>query len=370
MAERSQIRARSVFASIITIGITFLLTISVMRPSPIKSDETVVFLSGFGSKATNGWLLHFHGWVYESKIHRPITALFRRAIGIRDDELSAPEKATFRERAQFFLVDNERRKSVLIHLGDMTFKLDPSLANGHFHTNLLIRTEDIDRFGLSTLLTNLFLPFQMVPPKTTIQAVSGAIQLLPPSGLSIISDIDDTIKITDVRDRKELLRNTFCRPYQPVEGMAPLYAQWEKTSGARFHYVSASPWQLYLPLCEFIQTNQFPSGTYHLKLFRWKDRTALDLFKSPEKYKLSTITPFLKEFPERKFVLVGYSGEKDPETYGVLAREFPSQIIRIFIRDVTGEPRSSLRYERAFWRLSTNVWTIFKDPAELPRILP
>jgi len=230
--------------------------------------------------------------------------------------------------------------------------------------------EDVDRFGLSALLTNAFLPFQMVPPKETIQPVSGAIQLLPPNGISVISDIDDTIKITDVLNRKELLRNTFCRPYQPVEGMAPLYARWEKTSGARFHYVSASPWQLYLPLCEFIQTNQFPTGTYHLKLFRWKDHTALDLFRSPERYKLSVIKPFLKEFPQRKFVLVGDSGEKDPETYAALAHEFPSQIVRIFIRDVTGEAPSAPRYQRVFSGLSTNLWTVFKDPAELPRTLP
>src|SRR5258706_12124608 len=107
MAEGFQIRARSVFASAVTIVIALLLTISVIRPSQIKPDETVVFLSGFGSQETNGWLLHFHGWVYESKFHRPITALFRRAIGIRNRELSAPEKVTLRERAQFFLVDNE-----------------------------------------------------------------------------------------------------------------------------------------------------------------------------------------------------------------------------------------------------------------------
>src|SRR5437660_1546442 len=145
MAERFNIRARSVFASAITIAVALLLTISVIRPSQIKPDETVVFLSGFGSQKPNGWLLHFHGWVYESKFHRPITALFRRAIGIRDYELSAPEKATFRERAQFFLVDNERRKSVSIRLGDLTFKLDPSLANGHFQTNLFIPAKDVDR---------------------------------------------------------------------------------------------------------------------------------------------------------------------------------------------------------------------------------
>src|SRR5215212_7813313 len=74
----------------------------------VKSDERVLFLSGMGREQTDGWNLEIHGWIYESEYHKPLTSLFRRAIGIRDDELTPLEQSTFRERAQFFLVDNER----------------------------------------------------------------------------------------------------------------------------------------------------------------------------------------------------------------------------------------------------------------------
>ncbi len=341
-----------------------------MHASPLKPDQTVVFLSGMGSEENGGWRLQIHGWVYESEFHKPLTSLFRRAIRIREDELTTAEAATFRERAQYFLVDNKRRKAISIRFGQMMFDMSPSLANGHFQTNLHIRSEEIDRYGLAAILNKPSAEFEMVPSAKEVRSVNGQIQLIPATGISVISDIDDTIKISNVRNRKELLRNTFCRPYEPVAGMAVVYRNWEKNSGARFHYVSASPWQLYVPLTEFIQSRGFPDGICHFKLFRWKDQTALDLFKSPEKYKLATIVPLLKLFPHRKFVLVGDSGEKDPEIYGEIAREFPEQIVRILIRDVTSEPQASVRYKKAFSGISPNVWQIFETPDDLPPSLP
>src|SRR6266496_3762300 len=137
-AQRS---AKSGLACVSFVLILFFI-LSTLRASQIKADETVVFLSGIGNQQADGWNLEIHGWVYESEYHKPITSLFRRAIGIRDDELTREERATFRERAQFFLVDNERHKTVSIQLGQMAFTLSPSLPNGHFQTNLHILAED------------------------------------------------------------------------------------------------------------------------------------------------------------------------------------------------------------------------------------
>ena len=89
---------------------------------------------------------------------------------------------------------------------------------------------------------------------------TGRVQLVEPQGRSVISDIDDTIKITGVGDPQAMLANTFLRPLRPVPGMATLYRQWADR-GAVFHYVSASPWQLYAPLADFLAAEQFPAGT-------------------------------------------------------------------------------------------------------------
>ena len=91
----------------------------------------------------------------------------------------------------------------------------------------------------------------------------------------------------------------------------------------------------------------------------------LSLFADPEKYKPKLIEPLLKKFPQRQFVLVGDSGERDPEIYGALARKFPDQIKHIFIRDVTPQQTGKERYRAAFRNLTADDWTVFREPGEL-----
>src|SRR5690606_35234726 len=124
----------------------------------------------------------------------------------------------------------------------------------------------------------------------------------------------------EVLDKNKLLTNTFGRPFQAVDGMAHFYKELEKKAGAFVHYVSGSPWQLGPPLAEFLDKGGFPHGTLHLREFRLKDSSVQKFFGDPLAYKRETITEIFKDFPERKFVLVGDSGERDPEVYGEIYR--------------------------------------------------
>ena len=162
---------------------------------------------------------------------------------------------------------------------------------------------------------------------------TGRVQCIPASGLSVISDIDDTIKLSDVGDRRELLANTFLRPFQAVPGMVDLYKQWHAAHTA-FHYVSASPWQLAGCLAGFFEESGLPTGSMHMSLFRFKDMTPLGRLPSKKRSKRRSIEQILRDFPTRRFVLVGDSGEKDPEIYAAVARRFPEQVTAIAIREV------------------------------------
>jgi len=53
--------------------------------------------------------------------------------------------------------------------------------------------------------------------------------------------------------------------------------------------------------------------------------------------KVSQISEIMQRFPERKFILVGDSGEKDPEVYREIKKEFPNQVQEIKIRDVVND---------------------------------
>ena len=95
-----------------------------------------------------------------------------------------------------------------------------------------------------------------------------------------------------------------------------------------------------------------------------------NLFEGPEKYKPGVIDPLMKRFPNRRFVFVGDSGERDPEIYGALAREHPQQVAKILIRDVTEEGPDAERFKTAFRELRPTLWKVFREPSEIAIDLP
>ncbi|KAF9987527.1 hypothetical protein BGZ75_000520 [Mortierella antarctica] len=160
----------------------------------------------------------------------------------------------------------------------------------------------------------------------------GIVNLIEPEGISIISDIDDTIKETNVTaGARIILRNTFLKDMQEVEGMAAVYKSW-CNRGAAIHYVSNSPWQLIPSLLDFFHTHMFPPGSAHLRMH---DNVLKTYFTTPGENKRRCIREILMDFPDRKFILVGDSGEIDLEIYTEMAVAHPGQILKIFIRDIT-----------------------------------
>lgn len=81
-----------------------------------------------------------------------------------------------------------------------------------------------------------------------------------------------------------------------------------------------------------MSNHHFPPGSFHL-------RPSKSLFKNlvekQGRSKRDSIVGIMRDFPQRKFVLVGDSGEIDLEIYTRIAAEFPDQVLKIFIRDVT-----------------------------------
>jgi phosphatidate phosphatase APP1 len=333
------------------------------QTSNIKRDHEIEFFPGIAYQ-TNGvgagtWAVEFHGCVYEPEKGRIALALLHEALRLENIKLSKTENETLATRTRLFMAEDKGGRKIVVSIHDKKFRLGKSLANGHFSKTVML-TEDEFRAWQEAGLR-----FHAVLPSKDERLFAGAVSSVEVKGISVISDIDDTIKITDVRDRRATLRNTFVKPFEPVSGMAPAYKAWASATGAQFWYVSASPWQLFNPLQEFVSSNGFPAGVFCLKHFRLEDQSVFSIFQGPEKYKPGVIEPLFRQFPNRRFVLVGDSGERDPEIYGALARKFPGQVIHIYIRNVTLEPGEALRYKTAFQGLPHELWKVFSDPKEI-----
>ena len=329
----------------------------------VKPDETVILLPTSGYiNADNQWVIPVHGWIFEYEYD----SLWRKAsVNALLSSLQlgdvALDNELFKNRAWMFLVDNERWKKIAVTVNGKTFQCNRSKANGHFTGEA-----KLEAAGALQLQKPAWISYEVVLKSEDQRRFSGETQLLPPQGVSVVSDIDDTIKDSQVSDKKELLKNTFLKEFRAVQGMAGLYQQWQQ-QGAAFHYLSASPWQLYPSLAEFIRDYEFPRGDFHLRQFRIKDSSFYELFASPFEYKIQTIEGILHNYPQRKFVLVGDSTESDPEVYSYIARKYPNQIIKILIRNATH--KNDLQdVESAFSGLDNDLWLIFDEPAELAQL--
>lgn len=331
--------------------------------STVKQDETVILFPTSGYVDDQGlWVVPLHGWIFEYEHD----SLWRRAgvnALLKSLQLNhvSLENELFKERAWMFLVDNERGKKIPITVNGQTFLCAKSKANGHFQGEARFEAAgqfDPRKAGWITY------PVALAVGDT--RRFEGETQLLPKEGLSVVSDIDDTIKDSHVADKSELMKNTFLKEFHAVNAMAEVYTRWQ-AAGAAFHYLSASPWQLYPSLAQFINDNGFPKGDFYLRQFRIKDSSFYELFTSPFDYKTKTIEALFIKYPQRKFILVGDSTESDPEVYTYIAKKFPRQTVKILIRKVPGSPGGK-HIEQAFTGLESDLWMVFVEPVELKNL--
>ncbi len=159
--------------------------------------------------------------------------------------------------------------------------------------------------------------------------------LVPPATarFGVISDIDDTILRTYVRNRAKmvyltLLKNPLTR--RPFEGTTELY-QGLLAGGqdAPFFYVSQSMWNIFPLLESFIDHQKLPRGPLLLR------QVGLLAPRRKPPHKASAIAELLNTYPELPFVLIGDSGQRDLEIYLAAARQHPGRVLSILIRNVS-----------------------------------
>ncbi len=337
---------------------TIILLSSCFGQNMIKEDEEITFYPAYAYQNENDLIFTLHGHVYEPEQNSISRNIFmgglRRVLGISKEDFA---NQFFQERIRLFLVDNERGKAISVKFGQESYLLDESLSNGHFTTSFSFPQEKARQ-----LFTGKYLRYESLLSVKDKRTFSGKVEWISPIGISVISDIDDTIKQSNVLDKKNLFRNTFMKDFQAVKGMPEVYQSWKK-QGACFHYVSGSPWQLYLPLSQFIK-ELFPEGSLHLKYFRIKDSSSLQfIFGDQVTHKKSSIEQIFQDFPQRKFILVGDSGEQDAEIYRDIAQKYPEQVLAIGIRDLGN--RNKEHYEKLFEKIAPIPWKLFTQAEEI-----
>jgi hypothetical protein len=326
--------------------------------APLKADEEVLFFRTVADipAGSSSWTMPVRGWVFEpernSITRRLLMKALAKALGLPS---GSDAQALFQSRAEMFLVDSERKKTVAVNVGGVNIDMPETTSDGMFSGIVVAPV-----FG-GEVGSGRWVRFAAKLPPPDPRRFEGELQLVGSEGLGVISDIDDTIKVTVVLDKKEALRNTFLRPFQPVAGMAKAYERWAQ-AGAVFHYVSGSPWPLYPSLVKWMDETGYPMGGYHLRTIWSAIPKQEELTGSAAEHKIPAISRILALHPKRTFVLVGDSGEADPEIYGEIARRHPGRIRKIHIRKAPHAVETDERYQKAFHGLPRTLWSVFAEP--------
>jgi phosphatidate phosphatase APP1 len=165
----------------------------------------------------------------------------------------------------------------------------------------------------------------------------------------LVSDFDDTVAVTNVGSARKVVATTFLEDgetHPAVPGMAEVYRCIEEASGAgALAFVSGSPVQFAPRVTRFLARNGFPPAALYLRNL---GPGTLHGYKEPILERLAT------RFPQ-PFVLVGDSGEKDPEIYAAFRRGRPERVLATYVRRA-GEPGPASRYDGML---------LFSDPEEV-----
>jgi phosphatidate phosphatase APP1 len=197
--------------------------------------------------------------------------------------------------------------------------------------------------GWHTVSLDLVDPPNAVPVSTTTRILTPA----PTATFGVVSDMDDTVLQSEVTSflraaRMVLLENALTR--LPFPGVAAFYRALARgATGAEANpifYVSSSPWNLYDVIDGFLEAQRIPTGPLLLRdwdLGRLSERHA--------RHKGVVIREIFDTYPELPFLLVGDSGQEDPEIYAELVRERPGRVKAVYIRNVTPHAERLSRIE-------------------------
>jgi len=189
------------------------------------------------------------------------------------------------------------------------------------------------------------------PPRVTAAPI-----LIPDASAAygVISDMDDTVLQSEVTNflraaRMVLLENA--RTRLPFAGVAAFYRALEEgaAGGPRnpIFYVSSSPWNLYDVIAGFLEAERIPAGP--LLLRDWD--LGLSLFRNAG-HKTRVIREILETFSSLPFILIGDSGQEDPEIYADVVAAHPNRILAVYIRSVEPHPERSAAIRRLTERVT------------------
>ncbi|MDX1624394.1 MAG: phosphatase domain-containing protein [Gemmatimonadota bacterium] len=168
--------------------------------------------------------------------------------------------------------------------------------------------------------------------------------LVPPASarFGVVSDVDDTVIQAGVANLARLVGDVVfgsAHTRAPFPGIAAFFRALHRGVGGTpnpLFYVTNGPWNLYDAFVHFLELHDMPAGPVELRDWGpvWDEVRRI----GRREHKLESIRRIFRTVPHLSFLLVGDSGEEDPEIYRDIVHEFPARVPAVYIRDVSRNP--------------------------------
>jgi hypothetical protein len=310
----------------------------------VTTGREVIFYPTYGYQDANGWNIAVRGWVHDDS--RGGDKLLRACKLCKEED-----EANCQTRTADLLDHNIPDQQVIIKFDsdpeNAPYTLGSNNTDGIVKLDVVLTDEKAKQLLASQGSPNGWLTYRAISGGHT---GLGRVKLIAPGGGdSLVSDIDDTIKITEIpAGGLVVLKNTFCHKLQPVIEPEDMAKKYQAFGDIPVHYVSGGPERLYGPLYDSLITGPagFPEGTFHLRYFpkpateegmRTLVDTAKNSMSETYEHKVREINALMDRFPDRNFILAGDSGEVDPEVYNEIKRTRGAHVKEIIIRDLVND---------------------------------
>jgi phosphatidate phosphatase APP1 len=160
----------------------------------------------------------------------------------------------------------------------------------------------------------------------------------------IISDVDDTVLIAYATNRLRKTWHVLLRgpgEREPVPFAADLFSALAAGAGGEhgaehnpIAYVSSSPTNVAPVISSSLTRHGFPDGPLFLKDFGVDESKLMK--EGHVEHKLARIERVLETWPSLPALLVGDTGQADPEIFARAAARWPGRLAGVWLRDAPG----------------------------------
>lgn len=211
-------------------------------------------------------------------------------------------------------------------------------GEGHIHTWLI---PDV-RLAPDRIWHPITLEVVSPPPAGPGRGETAILVPSPAARFGVVSDIDDTVIQTDVARLLTMVADVAfgsAHTRAPFPGVAAFFRALHAGTGSApnpVFYVSNGPWNLYDVFEHFLELRGIPPGPVELRDWGapWREIRRVGRYE----HKLESIRRIFRTLPDLPFILIGDSGEDDPEIYRDLVHEYPARVPAVYIRDVSRHP--------------------------------